>query len=156
MHTRHTKIFALMLTLIFTLLSGFATTGFAQPDYAQDQQTSAQSQQGQEAAAQSQQQGQQAAAQGAEQMGGEKMDIDDKTLDRFVGVAQELGEIRDKYVTKFEGIEDQEKAQSLQAEMNDKMISVVEDSKIDVETYNYIANQMNVDEELRKKVQSKL
>jgi len=138
MHTRHTKIFALMLTLIFTLLSGFATTGFAQPDYAQNQQ------------------GQQAAAQGAGQMGGEKMEIDDKTLDQFVGVAQDLGEIRDEYVTKFEGIEDQQKAQSLQAEMNDKMISVVEDSKIDVETYNYIANQMNVDEELRKKVQSKL
>ncbi|MCA1796715.1 MAG: DUF4168 domain-containing protein [Geobacteraceae bacterium] len=40
--------------------------------------------------------------------------------------------------------------------MNDKMISVVDNSDIDVETYNYIANQMNVDEELRNKVQSML
>jgi|AntRauTorckE6833_2_1112554.scaffolds.fasta_scaffold16471_2 hypothetical protein len=131
----HTKIFTLMLTLAFTLLSGFVTSGFAQPDYAQDQ--------GQ---AQSQ----------ATMKGAEQMEIDDSTLEQFVGVAQDLGEIRDEYVKKFEGIEDQQKAQSLQAEMNDKMISVVDNSDIDVETYNYIANQMNVDEELRNKVQSML
>jgi hypothetical protein len=118
-----------MLALIFTLICGFAGTGFAQPDYAQNQ----------------------ASMQGAEQM-----EIDDSTLEQFVGVAQNLGEIRDEYVKKFEGIEDQQKAQSLQAEMNDKMISVVDNSDIDVETYNYIANQMNVDEELRNKVKSML
>ncbi|MFO7832463.1 MAG: DUF4168 domain-containing protein [Desulfuromonadaceae bacterium] len=137
----HTKTIALMLTLIFALLSGFAGTGFAQPDYAQDQ-------------GQSQAQGQ---AQGqASMQGAEEMEIDDGKIDQFVKVAQDLGEIRDEYVKKFEGIEDQEKAQSLQAEMNDKMIDVVDSSDIDVETYNYIANQMNVDEELRNKVQSKL
>ncbi|MFO7832445.1 MAG: DUF4168 domain-containing protein [Desulfuromonadaceae bacterium] len=137
----HTKSIALTLTLIFALLSGFAGTGFAQPDYAQNQ---GQSQ------AQSQAQGQ-AAMQGAEEM-----EIDDSTIDQFVGVAQDLGEIRDEYVKKFEGIEDQQKAQSLQAEMNDNMIDVVHSSQIDAETYNYLANQLNVDEELRNKVQSKL
>jgi len=125
----HTKTIALMLTLIFALLSGFAGSGLAQPESAQDQ----------------------ASMQGAEQM-----EIDDSTLEQFVGVAKDLGKIRDEYVKKFEGIEDQQKAKSLQAEMKDKMISVVDNSELDVKTYNYIANQMNVDEELRNKVQSML
>ncbi|MGC9519100.1 MAG: DUF4168 domain-containing protein [Desulfuromonadaceae bacterium] len=126
----HTKSIALMFALIFTLLCGFATTGSAQPDYAQNQQ---------------------ATMQGAEQM-----EIDDSTLEQFVGVAKDLGAIRDEYVKKFEGIEDQQKAQSLQTEMSQKMVSVVDNSQLDVKTYNYIANQMNVDEELRNKVQEML
>ena len=129
MHKESTKVTALMLTFLFTILCGFSSSGFAQPDYTQNKPSVQKSTQ---------------------------QEIDNSTLKNFVGVAKELSEIRDEYVTKFDGIKDQKKAQSLQAEMKDKMISVVDSSEIDVETYNYIAKQMNVDEELRNKVQSML
>ncbi|MCA1796716.1 MAG: hypothetical protein LC645_04075 [Geobacteraceae bacterium] len=37
MYAKHTKFIAVTLTMLFALLSGFVGTGFAQPDYAQDQ-----------------------------------------------------------------------------------------------------------------------
>ena len=82
--------------------------------------------------------------------------IDDNTLEKFVAAVKDLGEIRNEFVVKLQGVQDENKAREIQEEMNQKMLSAVDEAGLDVPTYNYIANQMNVDEDLRNKVESML
>ena len=82
--------------------------------------------------------------------------LDNETLENFVSAAKELGEIRDEFVVRLQGVQDENKAREIQEEMNQKMLSAVDESGIDVPTYNYIANQMNTDEQLRNKIQEML
>ena len=48
-------------------------------------------------------------------------------------------EVREEYIQKIEAADSQQKAQELQMEANDKMVSVIEDVGIDIPTYNSIA-----------------
>jgi len=82
--------------------------------------------------------------------------LDDKTLEKFVSAVKDLGEIRNEFVVQLQGVQDENKAREIQEEMNQKMLSAVESAGLDVPTYNYIANQMNVDENLRNKVEAML
>lgn len=86
----------------------------------------------------------------------EQPQLDDETLENFVAAAKELGEIRNEFVVQLQGVQDENKAREIQEEMNQKMLSAVNSSGIDVPTYNYIANQMNTDQQLRSKVEAML
>ncbi len=86
----------------------------------------------------------------------EEPKLDDETLENFVDAAKALGEIRSEFVVQLQGVQDENKAREIQEEMNQKMLSAVNSSGIDVPTYNYIANQMNTDQQLRSKVEGML
>lgn len=86
----------------------------------------------------------------------EEPTLDDATLENFVAAAVELGEIRNEFVVQLQGVQDEDKAREIQEEMNQKMLSAVDEAGIDVPTYNYIANQMNTDEQLRNKIEGML
>jgi len=86
----------------------------------------------------------------------EAPELDDKTLGQFVSAVKALGEIRNEFGAQLQGVQDENKAREIQEEMNQKMLSAVDEAGLDVETYNYIANQMNVDEDLRNKVEEML
>lgn len=86
----------------------------------------------------------------------EEPTLDDETLENFVAAAMELGEIRNEFVVQLQGVQDETKAREIQEEMNQRMLAAVDESGIDVPTYNYIANQMNTDEQLRSKIEGML
>ncbi|MFO7983441.1 MAG: DUF4168 domain-containing protein [Desulfuromonadales bacterium] len=91
-----------------------------------------------------------AAQEGAQQPA--KQDFDEQTLDNFASASVELGKIQEEFSQKLEGVQDREKAMTLQREMNEKMVQVVQDKGIDVQTYNAVANQLGADPELKKKI----
>lgn len=86
----------------------------------------------------------------------EEPKLDDETLENFVDAAKQLGEIRNEFAVQLQGVQDENKAREIQEEMNQKMLSAVDEAGIDVPTYNYIANQMNTDQQLRSKVEAML
>lgn len=86
----------------------------------------------------------------------EQPKLDDETLENFVAAAKELGEIRNEFVVQLQGVQDENRAREIQEEMNQKMLSAVDEAGIDVPTYNYIANQMNTDQQLRSKIEGML
>ncbi|MFO7811843.1 MAG: DUF4168 domain-containing protein [Pelovirga sp.] len=86
----------------------------------------------------------------------EEPKLDDETLENFVDAAKQLGEIRNEFAVQLQGVQDENKAREIQEKMNQKMLSAVDEAGIDVPTYNYIANQMNTDQQLRSKVEAML
>ena len=91
------------------------------------------------------------AGQGAAQQPAQQ-DFDEQTLDKFASASVELGKIQQEFSQKLEGVQDREKAMTLQREMNEKMVQVVQDKGIDVQTYNAVANQLGADPELKSKI----
>lgn len=98
--------------------------------------------------------------QGGQQQGGTGMqsqqsapaDFDDAELQKFVSAQEGINDIRDEYMEKIESADDQQQAQELQQEANDKMVSTIEQEDLNVETYNEIATAYNSDPETRERV----
>ena len=61
-------------------------------------------------------------------------------------------EVREEYIQKIEAADSQQKAQELQMEANDKMVSVIEDVGIDIPTYNSIATAYSSEPKVRNRV----
>ena len=99
------------------------------------------------AQAQGQQQGQQASGQGAP-----NMEMDQQTLDNFAEAYTEVRGIQSDFADQLGSVEDREKAQSLQREAQEEMVSAVKDAGLSVQEYNQVASQMQNDPELREKV----
>jgi hypothetical protein len=96
------------------------------------------------------------AGQGATQQSleGQQRHFDELTLKKFATANVELGMIQNEFAQKLQGIQDQEKAMALQKEMGGKMVMAVQNKGLEVETFNAIANQMGVDEQLRSRVET--
>ncbi len=77
----------------------------------------------------------------------------DSELEKFVSVQGDLETIRQEYSGKLESTEDADKAAELQQEASQKMVRVVQDAGMDVETYSNIALALQSDPELRDKVE---
>ena len=83
-------------------------------------------------------------------------DFSDSELQSFVDVQNDLQVIRVEYSEKLEGTEDPEVAAELQEEASQEMVQVLEQSDMDVETYNQIAMALQQDQELLERVQNML
>ncbi|MCH8551198.1 MAG: DUF4168 domain-containing protein [Natronospirillum sp.] len=81
-------------------------------------------------------------------------DISDTDLERFVEVQTDIQEITAEYSARLEGVEDPDDAAELQQEASQMMVEAVEDTGLDVATYNNIAVALETDEDLRERVQS--
>lgn len=75
-------------------------------------------------------------------------------LEKFAEIQKPLDEIRTDYSQRVQSIQEPEKAAQLQQEASEKMMEVVKDSGLEVETYNQIAMAVQSDPELQAKVQS--
>lgn len=128
-----------MKTPIATLLSALMTMGLASNVYA-----------GETAPQQQQPPQGQGAAPAQEQV---PTDFSDAELEKFASAQDELETIRQEYSGKLEKTEDPDKAASLQQEASEKMVTIVQDEGLDVETYSNIALAMQSDPELREKVE---
>ncbi|MFL1406532.1 DUF4168 domain-containing protein [Marinobacter sp. M1N3S26] len=101
-----------------------------------------------------QQSGQQ---QGGTTMGsqqGAAADFEDAELQKFASAQDGINDIRDEYMAKIESAGDQEQAQKLQQEANEKMIGVIEDEDLNVRTYNEIAAAYSSNPQTRERVDS--
>lgn len=79
-------------------------------------------------------------------------DYDDEELKQFVEAQDGINDIRDEYMEKIESADSQEKAQELQMEANDEMVTVIEDTGLDIPTYNAIATAYNSEPDVRDRI----
>lgn len=84
--------------------------------------------------------------------GTQDTNFSDQELKQFVDAQEGINGIRDEYMEKIESADSQQKAQELQMEANDEMVSVIEDAGIDVPTYNSIATAYNSEPQVRNRV----
>lgn len=81
-----------------------------------------------------------------------KTDFSDGELKTFVDIQKDIGEVRNEYAQKIQTAEDQEEAQSLQAEARDSLINIVEEADLSVAQYNQIAQAYQASPQVREKV----
>ncbi|GAA5172691.1 MULTISPECIES: DUF4168 domain-containing protein [Halomonadaceae] len=105
------------------------------------------------APAMAQQSGDNAAQQQTQQAAPSAEDFTDEQLQQFADASQEIAAISQDYTQRLQQAEDQSKQQEIRKEANDKMVAVVEDSGLTVETFNAIGQTVQQDPELMKKVQ---
>lgn len=79
-------------------------------------------------------------------------DYNDEELQQFVEAQEGINDIRDEYMEKIESADDQERAQELQMEANDEMVTVIEDTGLDIPTYNAIATAYNSEPDVRDRI----
>ncbi|PCC97515.1 DUF4168 domain-containing protein [Halopseudomonas pelagia] len=79
--------------------------------------------------------------------------ISDADLEKFVEAEEKVAEIREEFTQKLNDAEDQEQAQSLQLEAQEKMMEAVGEVGIEVPVYNQIATRIQSDPELQQRAQ---
>lgn len=94
---------------------------------------------------------QQQGAYGAAQ---QQKEFDEATLKKFAKAHTKITKTQIEYSQKIHQTSDQQKAQSLQIEAQDKMLGIIKNNGLTIEDYNAIALQMNTDPELIKKIES--
>ena len=80
-------------------------------------------------------------------------DFSDEQLQQFADASQEIAVISQDYSEKLQSADDESAKQEVRMEANDKMVAVVEDSGLDVETFNAIGQAIQQDPELMQRVQ---
>ena len=98
----------------------------------------------------------QGAPQGAPagQMGGAQAEISEDDLQKFAEADSAVSEIRDDFSQRLSKAENQEEAQSLQMEAQEKMVEAVQSEGLEIPKYNEIATRLQSDPELQQRVQS--
>jgi len=81
------------------------------------------------------------------------MDFSDEQLQQFADASQEIAVISQEYTERLHSAEDEASQQEVRMEANDKMVEVVEDSGLDVDTFNAIGQAIQQDPELMQRVQ---
>ncbi|MCG7600603.1 DUF4168 domain-containing protein [Halomonas sp. McH1-25] len=81
-------------------------------------------------------------------------DFTDQQLQQFADASQEIAQVSQDYTQRLQEAQgDQAKQQEIRMEANDKMIAIVEESGLDVETFNSIGQAIQQNPELMKRVQ---
>ncbi|WP_136068859.1 DUF4168 domain-containing protein [Modicisalibacter radicis] len=106
------------------------------------------------APAMAQQSGDNAAQQQTQQAAPTAQDFSEQQLQQFADASQDIAGISQDYTQRLQEAEGQSEQQEIRKEANEKMVAVVEDSGLTVETFNAIGQAVQQDPELMKKVQS--
>ncbi len=80
-------------------------------------------------------------------------DFDDGQLEQFADASQEIAAVSQEYTQRLQEAEDEEAQQEVRMEANEKMVEIVEDSGLDVDTFNAIGQAIQQDPELMQRVQ---
>ncbi|MCA1768513.1 MAG: DUF4168 domain-containing protein [Halomonas sp.] len=81
------------------------------------------------------------------------MDFSDVQLQQFADASQEIAVLSQEYSERLHAAEDEATQQEVRTEANAMMVQVVEDSGLDVDTFNAIGQAIQQDPELMKRVQ---
>lgn len=91
--------------------------------------------------------------QGAQQQPPADVDVSDAELQSFAEARTAITEIQQDYSQRMQNADDPEKANELQQQANEEMIGAVEDTGLDVESFNTIAMAVQNDPELQQKLE---
>jgi len=80
-------------------------------------------------------------------------DFSDEQLQQFADASQQIAVISQDYTQRLQEAEDEQAQQEVRMEANDKMVEVVEDSGLDVNTFNAIGQAIQQDPALMQRVQ---
>lgn len=80
-------------------------------------------------------------------------DFSDGQLQQFADASQEIAMISQEYTERLNAAEDETAQQEVRMEANDRMVEVVEDSGLDVDTFNAIGQAIQQDPEMMQRVQ---
>ncbi|PMR77750.1 DUF4168 domain-containing protein [Billgrantia endophytica] len=80
-------------------------------------------------------------------------DFSDDQLQQFADASQDIAVISQEYTERLHAAEDEQTQQEVRMEANDRMVEVVEDSGLDVDTFNAIGHAIQQDPELMQRVQ---
>ncbi|WP_111414739.1 DUF4168 domain-containing protein [Billgrantia lactosivorans] len=80
-------------------------------------------------------------------------DFSEDQLQQFADASQEIAVISQDYTERLHEAEDEQSQQEVRMEANDKMVEVVEDNGLDVDTFNAIGQAIQQDPELMQRVQ---
>ena len=78
--------------------------------------------------------------------------ITDGDLKKFVKANEDVAKVRDEFTQKLNEENDQQKAQQLQMQAQEKMLEAVKDNNMDALTYNAIAARIQTDTELQERL----
>ncbi|QJQ94812.1 MULTISPECIES: DUF4168 domain-containing protein [Halomonadaceae] len=82
-----------------------------------------------------------------------QQDFSDEQLQQFADASLEIAVISQEYTQRLQGAEDEATQQEVRMEANDRMVEVVEDSGLDVDTFNAIGYTIQQDPEMMQRVQ---
>ncbi|MFW6346372.1 MAG: DUF4168 domain-containing protein [Halomonas sp.] len=80
-------------------------------------------------------------------------DFSDEELQQFADASEDIAEISQDYTERLQSAEGEEEQQEVRTEANEKMVEEVEDSGLDVDTFNAIGQAVQQDPELMERVQ---
>ena len=80
-------------------------------------------------------------------------DFSDEQLQQFADASQEIAVISQEYTEELQSAEDEQAQQDVRMEANEKMVEVVEDSGLNVDTFNAIGQAIQQDPEMMQRVQ---
>ncbi|SBR46826.1 MULTISPECIES: DUF4168 domain-containing protein [unclassified Halomonas] len=80
-------------------------------------------------------------------------DFSDEELEQFAEASQEIATISQDYTERLQEADDESAQEEVRTEANDRMIEVVEDSGLDVDTFNEIGQTIQQDPEMMERVQ---
>lgn len=86
--------------------------------------------------------------------GTQKTNYTDAELKKFIEAQKGITEVREEYIEKIEAAESQQKAQKVQMKANDEMVLVIEDSGMDIPTYNAIATAYSSEPKVRNRIEA--
>lgn len=93
------------------------------------------------------------AAQAAQPQAQAAQNFSDEQLQQFADASQEIAVISQEYTQRLQAADDEAAQQEIRLEANDKMVEVVEDSGLEVDTFNAIGHAIQQDPELLQRVQ---
>ncbi|KKN91056.1 hypothetical protein LCGC14_0222580 [marine sediment metagenome] len=80
--------------------------------------------------------------------------LSDQDLEKFASAESKVSEIREEFSARLSEANDQEEAQNLQMEAQEKMVEAVEEEGLPIPKYNEIATRMQTDAELQQRIES--
>lgn len=80
-------------------------------------------------------------------------DFSDQQLQQFADASQEIAVISQEYTQQLQSAEDEKAQQDVRQEANDEMVKAVQNSGLEVDTFNAIGQAIQQDPELMQRVQ---
>lgn len=95
-------------------------------------------------------QGQQGQPPGAQQQ--QSQNFSDQDLKTYADLQNDIRDIRVEYQEKIQSAPSEDDARELQQEAQEEMVDVIQESPIDVDTFNAIGQAYNTDSEVRNRI----
>lgn len=81
----------------------------------------------------------------------QQVEVSDRKLDKFAEIYVDVETTRSRLAAELASVEDPQKAQEIQMQMRDEIISTIENHGWSLEEYNEIAQVISTDDALREK-----